>query len=39
MKTLATIAGIGNLCTAGVLTMAAIVFDMTGTALIHLGRD
>lgn len=39
MKTLVTVVGIGTLCTAGWLTMAAIVCDMAGTALIHLGGD
>ncbi|WP_282189507.1 hypothetical protein [Rhodococcus pyridinivorans] len=39
MKTLVTVVAIGTLCTAGWLTMAAIVCDMAGTALIHLGED
>jgi len=39
MKTLATITGVGTLCAAGWLTVAAIVCDMAGSALVHLGGD
>ncbi|MGV5046867.1 hypothetical protein [Rhodococcus pyridinivorans] len=39
MKTVVTIAGITTLAAAGWLTLAAIVCDMAGTALIHLGED
>ena len=39
MKTAVTVAGITTLCTAGWLTLAAVICDMAGTALIHLGED
>lgn len=39
MKTVVTIAGITTLTAAGWLTLAAIICDMAGTALIHLGDD
>jgi hypothetical protein len=39
MKTVVTIAGITTLCTAGWLTLAAIVCNIAGSALIYLGED
>ena len=37
MKAVVSVAGVGTLCVAGWLTLAAIVCDMAGSALVHLG--